>query len=444
MAVLSGMEKGAAVAPTVQPYTKAERRTVLISCALGYWLDFYNLVIVAFLMNAIEKSLSITLTEAGVITSLTLAGSVVGGILFGWIGDRIGRKNSLLLTLLIFSLGSIVSAFAWGYLSLLAFRFIAGVGLGGEWGAGMVLLNEIWNRKQRAFGSAAVQGMAGLGVAAAAVVAVWALHSFGPDWGWRIALLTGGAPIFLTVYVRFWMPESRLWLEYIRLREAGQLPPEKASEKSSLIEIFRGASRRYLILAIIAWGFYVTGYQSITVFMPTLITRVLGASLDVVRSITVIYGFVNFAVMLVVGWYGDRIGRRLGVVLPTCVAIAAYFGIYWSGGTHYPGSIWQWPLFYFYILWAAGQTAISQFGPWFSELFPVEIRSSAVSTIYTLGRTIGSAAPFIVPALAASFGGNVLLGMMFGLLGSLVCLTTVLFLPETAGRAFIVIEGKER
>ena len=429
---------------TAAGYTRSERFSVALSCILGFWLDFYNLVITAFVLGAIQKSLAIDLTEAGSITSVTLVGSVAGGLLFGWAGDRVGRKNALLLTLGLFAGGAIVSAFAWSYASLLVLRFITGIGLGGEWGAGMVLLNEVWNPKRRGFATAMVQAMATIGSATAAAVAVWALADFAPDRGWRVALLSGGAPVLLMVYVRFWMPESRLWLAFERLRRDGRLPPGKAREKSPLVEMFRGAAGRYLLLGTLAWGFYVIGFQSVTVFMPTLMTRGLGASFAVVRNVTIATGLSGSAFMLLIGWYSDRVGRKLGVVAPTCLAIAAYLGLYLAGGARYPGSIWAWPLFWCYLAWTLGQASACMFGSWLSELFIVEMRSTAVATVYTVGRGIGAVSPVIVPLLAAALGGNLIDGMMFGLLGSFVCLATVVLLPETAGRAFAVIEPKER
>jgi MFS family permease len=246
------------------------------------------------------------------------------------------------------------------------------------------------------------------------------------------------------IYVRLWMPESRLWLEYERLRQAGQLPPEKANEASPVLEMLRGAAGRYVLIGTIAWGAYVVGYQSVTVFMPALMTRSLGATGEVVRSATVIYSLLVSVAMLGVGWYSDRLGRKSGVLVPTVVAILGFAGLYAAGGTRYPGSIWAWPLFWCYLLWGLGQTAACMFGPWMSELFPVEMRSSAVSTVYTMGRAIGAIAPYVVPAAAASLGGNLLLGMMFGLVGSIICLIAILLLPETAGRRFAVVEGKER
>jgi predicted MFS family arabinose efflux permease len=270
------------------------------------------------------------------------------------------------------------------------------------------------------------------------------LSHFSPEWGWRIALLTGGSPVLLMIYVRFFMPESRLWLDYERLRRAGALPPEKQAAKTPLLEMLRGASRRYILLGIVAWGAYVIGFQSVTVFMPTLMIRSLGATLDVVRNVTIGTGLTGSAVMLLVGWHSDRLGRKFGVVVPTIIAIGAYLGLYLTGGMKYPGSVFAWPLFWCYLIYTVGQCSACMFGSWLSELFIVEIRASAVATVYNVGRGIGALAPIIVPALAAAMGGNLLDGMMFGLCGSVVCLVSILALPETAGRAFAVIEAKER
>ena len=428
----------------VEEYTTKERVSVAVSAILGYWMDFYNLAIIAFLMESLQKSLSISLVQAGTIASMTLLGSVIGGTLFGWVGDRIGRKGSLLLSLAAYSIGAIISAFSWNYASLLVFRFVTGIGLGGEWGAGMVLLNEVWNRQRRGLGSAMIQAMAVAGVAAAAVVGTTATTHFGAEWGWRIAFATGGAPILLMIYVRFWMPESRLWLEYNRLKSAGQLPAEKAAERSPLIEMFRSISGRYLLLGIVSWGAYVISNQSVSLFLPALMIRHLGATPEIVRGTALLTSLWGGIWMIGLGWYSDRIGRKLGVVVPTVIAIIAAAGIYYASGTKYAGSIWHWPIFWWYLAWVTGQAAAAMFGPWLSELFPVEMRSSAVATVYTLGRTIGAAAPVAVPAIAGFLGGDLVKGMMLGGLGSLICLTIILFLPETAGRRFMVIEGRDR
>src|SRR5580698_8117297 len=141
-------------------YSTGERTAIIVSCMLGFALDLYDVLIMPFLMGSIQKSLGISLAQVSSVTSLTLIGSVIGGALFGYLGDRVGRKQALQLTLLMFAAGSIASAFAWDYWSLAILRFVTGIGLGGEWGAGMVLFNEAWNKERRGLGSAFIQGSA--------------------------------------------------------------------------------------------------------------------------------------------------------------------------------------------------------------------------------------------------------------------------------------------
>lgn len=424
-------------------YSRKEKSSVLISTLLGYGIDFYNILIISFIMGAIQKSLNISLTEAGIITTVTLAGSVVGGVLFGWLGDRIGRKNSLLWTLGLFSVGAILSAFSWDFHSLLVTRAITGIGLGGEWGAGIVLFNEVWDKNRRGFGSSVIQAASTGGIAAASIVAVWSLTTFSPDWGWRVALLTGGAPILLMVYVRFWMPESKLWLEYERMRAAGELPPEKAMAASPLIEIFKGASLRYTLLGFLIVSGYMFAFYSITIFMPGYM-RSLGAAPEAIRTVTIVFSTGLAIAFLVFGWFTDSLGRKIGVIGPTIISIIGFIGIYTTAGAHFPGSLLLWPLFGWYVFWGIGQTAAGMFGCWFSELYPVELRASAVSTIYMVGRGIGSIAPFVVPVVAANSVNGIVGGMMVGLAAAVICAVASLLLPETAGRSFAVIEAKAR
>jgi MFS family permease len=413
------------------------------SAVLGYAFDFYNLIIMAFLLVPIQKSLGVGLADTGLIVSMTLAASVLGGILFGWLGDRIGRKQALLATLLLLAAGSLLSAFAWSFASLLIFRVITGIGVGGEWGAGLVLLNEVWDNRRRGFGSAVVQAMSSAGTAMASIAATVALANLNPDTAWRVAFAVGGVPLLLMLFVRSKMPESRLWLEYQRRKRAGELPPEKLAESSPLIEIFKGASLKYFVLAIIVAGGYVINYQSISIFMPTLMLRDLGTPLPVLRNATLLFAAVSAVGMILTGWISDTWGRRLAVVLSTIVGIAGVISIYFGSTEHYPGVLLTWSLFWAYLLWGFGQAAIGQFGPWFAELYPVEMRSTAASTIFTTGRLIGSAAPYLVPIIAAALG-SLREAMMLAVVGSGVSLVVALLLPETVGRPFAVVESKER
>jgi len=424
-------------------YTRAERWSVLFSTVLGFLLDFYNILIVSFLLGAIQQSLNITQGQAGLVTSVTLFASLFGGIFFGWFGDRIGRKTSLLVTLGLFSVGAILSAFAWDYASLLVFRAIAGLGLGGEWGAGMVLFNEVWNRNRRGTGSAVIQSASLGGLILAVLVSIWALNTFSTEWGWRIALLTGGSPILLMVFVRFFMPESRLWSEYNTLRRTGRLPEEKAHETLSLIEMFRGAALRYTLLALLVTAGYMFAFYAMTTFMPSLMGE-LGATPGAIQAINILVAAVALPFFILVGYYSDLRGRKWATIVPALIGAVGYVAIYLTGQAEYPGAFWTWALFWWYMFWWIGQASACMFGPWFSELYPVELRASAVSTIYMIGRGVGTLAPPAVSAVAAGFGGNLFLGIMVGLVGSFTVLVASLMVPETAGRKFAVIESKRR
>jgi MFS family permease len=424
-------------------YTSRERNFVAWSAILGYGFDFYNLIIMAFLLSQIQKSLGMTLPQTGLIVSMTLTASVIGGIAIGWLGDKIGRKSALLWSLALLAAGSILSAFAWDFTSLLVFRILTGIGVGGEWGAGVVLINEVWRSHGRGFSSCVVQAMASAGTAIAVIVATFALNNLNEDQSWRASLLFGGLPIFLMIFVRSRMPESRLWTEYERLRKAGELPPEKAAERGSIVEIFRGASLRYFTFGTLMCGAYIIAYQAISIFMPTLMIRDLHGNPGVVRTVTLLFSVVSAAGLLLAGLASDRIGRKRAVILSTTVGIAGFLAIYFFGHSDYPGSVLEWTLFWSYLLWALGQGSIGVFGPWYSELFPVELRSTGTSITFTVGRLIGSIMPYLVPVIAAQLR-DLFTAMMFGIIGAILSLVFALFLPETAGRRFSVIEGKER
>jgi len=424
-------------------YSPRERRFVASSAILGYAFDFYNLIILAFLLTPIQNTLHISLQQSGSVVAVSLAASVIGGILFGWLGDKVGRKNALLMTLLLLAGGSILSALAWDYASLLAFRVLTGIGVGGEWGAGMVLLNEVWDNRKRGLGSAIVQAMSSLGTAMASLAATYALAHFEPGIAWRLALAVGGLPLLLMLFVRSKMPESRLWLEYRRRLKTGELPPEKLSEKSPLVEIFKGASLRYFIVGTTIAGGYIIAYQSITIFMPTLMVRDLAASLPALRDATLWFAAASAVGMIGAGYLSDWAGRRRSVLAFTIIGIAGVIGIHAYAGEHFPGAYAMWPLFWWYCVWGFGQGSIGQFGPWFAELYPVEMRATAASTIFTSGRGIGSIAPYLVPVLAASLG-SLRDAMLLALAGASVSLAFTLFLPETAARPFRVVESKER
>ena len=367
---------------SLQEYTNGERLVIMGSAMLGFAMDMYNLLIVTFLMTTIQRALNISLTQAGAITTATLIGSVIGGGGFGWLGDRLGRKTALQLTLGVFSVGAIASAFAWNYSSLLVVRFLAGIGLGGEWGAGMVLFNEVWDPRRRGLGSAFIQASNLFGLAAATIVGVWAVTSFSLYWGWRVAFLTGGAPLLLMIAVRFFMPESRIWLRYKRLKDAGQLPEEN---RAPLFDIFRIRLIKRTVTGIVWLASYMFCFYGVSVYIPTLLVKILHATPEALRTTVLISQVVGFVGYLLMGWCNDRYGRRYGALIPTIMWIVSLSGMWIWGHNLYQGLLLTWPMFWLYLVFHFGNTSLGVSGPWLSELYPVGLRATAVSFIYMGG-----------------------------------------------------------
>lgn len=414
-------------------YTTRERAAIIFSCMLGFALDLYDVLIMPFLMSSIQASLDISLAHVASVTSLTLAGSVLGGALFGWLGDRVGRKQALQLTLGVFAAGSIASAFAWNYPSLAILRFITGVGLGGEWGAGMVLFNEAWNKDRRGLGSAFIQGSAVLASAGASIVGVWATTSFSLEWGWRIALLTGGSPLVLMIFIRFFMPESKAWLQFDRARKSG-LVERTVRTTNTLLLMFQGRLLPISIMCLAWMMAYMFAYYGVVVFMPTLMQKSLAAPPEVVRNVSVIASIVGGCSYISMGALNDAFGRRFGALVPGVSWAVMAVCLYLFAHDKYGGSLLGFPMFWTYIAFVIGNSALGVVGTWLSEIYPIEVRSTAVSFIYMAGRGVGSLAPVVVPLAAAAFGGELAMGMLVVVPAIILFLAMTLSLPETRGR----------
>jgi MFS family permease len=416
-----------------EDYTAGQRYSIMISAMLGYILDFYDVLIFPFLLPAIQRSMSLSLTEVGSLQALTLFGSAIGGALFGIVGDRLGRKTSLQLTIVLFSVAAIISAFAWNFWSLAVLRLITGIGLGGEYGVGMVLFNEAWKKKSRGFGAAALQGCAVIASSTASIVGIWLIATFSDEWSWRIGLLTGGVPILLTIFIRFFMPESKIWLEYEVQRKAGQLKAE--ARTLPLADLFRNGLARQTVIAFVWLMSYMLCYYSIVSFIPTLLLRDMHTPGDVVRTTAVLLSVVSGICYLVNGFFNDRAGRRFGALAPALFWVGSLVGMALWGGQLYAGSKIEWPMFWLYIVFGMGNVALGVTGVWISELYPVNLRATAVSSFYMGGRGLGSIAPVIVPLAAAHFGGSLLNGMVaVALPAASVFIIASLLLPETLGR----------
>src|SRR5438270_13543906 len=192
--------------------TPAQRRT-LVAAALGWMFDAFDVMLFALVISAIVADFGISKATAGKLATLTLLASGVGGLFFGWVADRIGRTRALMLSILTYSICSFASGLSTSIAMLAVFRFLLGLGMGGEWNTGATLVAETWPTELRARALAMVQSSFAIGFAAAALVAGLVLKFS----NWRTVFFVGIAPALVILWIRRQVPESGMWQEHHRL-----------------------------------------------------------------------------------------------------------------------------------------------------------------------------------------------------------------------------------
>src|SRR4051794_35955289 len=215
--------------------TPTQRKT-LVAAALGWMLDAFDAMLYALVLAHVMRDLEMTKGTAGLLNSLTLLASGIGGVAFGFIADRLGRKRALMLSILTYSICSFASGLATSVVMLAVFRFILGLGMGGEWNTGATLVAETWPTELRARAISMVQSSFAIGFAAAALVAGLVLRVS----NWRVVFFVGILPALVILWIRRTVPESEMWQERRRLGQESQTVAEaqKRYEESSFKRLF--------------------------------------------------------------------------------------------------------------------------------------------------------------------------------------------------------------
>src|SRR5450631_395677 len=214
--------------------TPAQRRT-LLAAALGWMLDAFDAMLYALVLAHVMRDLGMTKGTAGFLNSLTLLASGIGGVAFGFIADRMGRKRALMLSILTYSVCSFASGLATSVLMLAVFRFILGLGMGGEWNTGATLVAETWPTELRAKAISIVQSSWAIGYALAALVVGIVLHYA----DWRTAFFVGVLPALVVLWIRRSVPESEMWRERHRADAVGELRSIAREAETGFAGLFR-------------------------------------------------------------------------------------------------------------------------------------------------------------------------------------------------------------
>lgn len=398
----------------MQGLTKSERST-LVGTWFGWMLDGLDVMIFSFVMPALITLWGMSAGEAGILGTSTLLFSAAGGWLAGIAADRYGRVKVLQITVAWFAFFTFLSGFTNSFGELLVTRSLMGLGFGGEWAVGSVLMAEAIRSEHRGKAVGFVQGGWAIGWGLAALCYTVSFTVLAPELAWRVMFWIGLAPALLVFYIRGHVPESSSFQ-----RRTGPAKP---------MGIFRKEIIRTTALAsLVALGVQ-GGYYAVTTWLPLFLRTTRGLSVMSVGGHLAVIVAGAFAGYLAAAVCADRLGRRNTIFIfaaGAAVTVCCYTLLDLSNAQILPVGF---PLGFF----ASG--AFGPLGSFFSELFPTPVRGSGQGFAYNFGRGVGALFPALVGFLTASHWPlpvsiAVFAGAAYGLM-----IAAAAALPETRGRA---------
>jgi len=397
-----------------------ERRTFW-ACFGGWALDAMDVQLYAVAMPTLIGLWSLSKTQAGALGTSALIVSSLGGWLAGMLADRIGRVKVLQLTILWFSFFTFLSGLANSYEQMLVFRSLQGLGFGGEWAAGAVLMAEVINPKARGRAVGCVQSGWSVGYGAAALLFIAMFSWFPPEVAWRYLFFVGVLPGFTVLFIGRNVQEPEIYLAAKQAEKAGE-------HKSVLLDIFKPPLLRSTAVASLLAAGTLGGNYTILTWLPTYLRTVQNLNVLSTGSFLGVNIFGSFLGYVINAHLSDWLGRRRTFAL-CAVCASVTVAVY----TLVPVSqtatlLLGFPLGFFQSGIVAGM------GATFAELFPTYVRATGQGFSYNFGRGVGSLMPTVVGIL----GGTMALGQAIGicaLFSYAVVLVAVALLPETRARA---------
>ena len=399
-------------------------RRALIAASLGWLLDAFDVMLYALVLTAVVKDLGLSLATGGQLASLTLAASALGGLVFGVVADKLGRTRALSLSILLYSVFTFACGLAQNVWQLAIFRFLLGLGMGGEWASGATLVSETWPEKHRGKALGLMQSCWAIGYGAAALVVALVL----PTYGWRAVFFVGIIPAIFTLWIRKNLEEPEMWT---RSRDVSI-----GKGASGVASAFRGSSAVPMKIVVTLtlmnaatmfawWGLnlWVPSYLSLPTAQGGIGLSTTTMSMFIVAmQVGMWFGYVTF------GFISDTFGRKPTYV--TYLVLAA--ALVWAyGSTREPMLLLVLGPFVAFF----GTGYFSGFGAVASEMFPTAIRATALGVTYNSGRLLSAAAPFVIGSLAQSQG----FGLAFTITAFAFLIAAMLWIgiPETRGRQMV-------
>ena len=395
---------------------------VFIACFLGLVVDGMDLQMLSLTMPSLMEEFSIDTTYAGLISTWSLIGMAVGGIMGGWLSDRYGRVRMATYMLVLFTLGTAALGFVQSAEQFLVIRFISAIGIGAEYSIVTMLMAEYVPTKRRTTVLGTLQAAYSVGYLVAAILAGAIL----PEYGWRPLFLMSAIPVVLAIFIRRKIPEPEAWVK-------AKKQPKVKKKNEWLILLKDRKTRSIFLFWILTSTFLQFGYYGVGTWLPTYIVSELGFDFKKMTGYLIgTYSAMIFG-KIIAGWLADKYGRRI---------------VYISGGFLTALSL---PVIYFFqtpgniviLLTVLGFFYGAQYGvnsTYMSESFPTHIRGTAVGGAYNIGRFGAAIAPVAIGIIAESQSigfGLAILGIAYAISG----LIPALFIRE---KIYDPYENKEQ
>lgn len=357
------------------------RKKTVVASVAGLTLEGMDIMFISFAMSMIMAEFSIDSATGGLISSITNIGMLAGGVIFGILADKFGRVKVFTYTILLFAVGTALTGLATSIEQVYLFRFIAGLGAGGEYGIGMALVAEAWPKEKQGRASSYVSVGAQYGVILAALLSAIIL----PLFGWRALFFVGVLPVIFAFIVRRNLDESPEWLAVQKEKKK-----VKKLEKGKLVQLFETprVAVTTISLAIMA-TVQIAGYNGLMIWLPSMLQQSQGLSVSSSALWTISTAIGMIIGMLTFGQFMDKFGakRTFGIfLLASACAVFLYSYAQGSVGVLLGGA----------IVGFFSNGMFAGYGALISSYYPVQIRSTATNTIFNFGRAVGGLSPILV------------------------------------------------
>jgi len=352
----------------------------------------------------------------GIVTALFLLGAACGGFVFGWLGDRIGRVKAMTWSILCYSVFTGLCYFATEPWHLGALRFIAALGMGGEWALGVALVMETWPEARRPLMAGLIGAAANLGYCFIAVIGIaWPIKQD----SWRWVMLVGAAPAALTFFIRLFVPESEKWKSAAR-----------APSRSPVLEVFSSGLRKRTFLAIAFASVALIATWGIVQWIPAWADQMAGAAHPKAKAWSQLNQALGASVGCVIAaLLGGALGRRRTYFLLCVASLGVCQWLFW-GFDHVSTGFYA-------VVFLVGACTASFYGwlpLYLPELFPTRVRATGQGVAFNSGRVLAAFGAWQAPALMAFFDKSYPRAGATIVLIYVVGMALIWLAPETKGK----------